>query len=119
MQGHGVTITVTLRQCEDNANARCVVGLDVTSQGHEVSLEHGQIYVNDVGVTLPYSDDVVYIKQATSLFLLIRAFEVTVTFDRAQRLSINLGPFFESKVKIKILTLLCNPWWLSGRTVAP
>jgi len=97
--GHNnLHISATLGACPDNPDARCIISVRVFTQNREVIVEGNKVYLNGRVISLPYSDDVIYIKQATSLLLIIRGFSFSVTYDGNQRLYANLGPYYENKV---------------------
>lgn len=51
----------------------------------------------------PYMNENIYVKQVTSLFILIQGFGFRILYDRNGRIYVRLDPFYAGKVSIKTL----------------
>ncbi|KAL3832552.1 hypothetical protein ACJMK2_024186, partial [Sinanodonta woodiana] len=85
--------------CHLNLESRCILSIELIVQGVVVTLTEKSVFINNHPQTLPYSSDIVYVKEATSNFILIQAFGVQILADSSQRIYISLTPYFESKVQ--------------------
>lgn len=87
--------------CDGIVNARCIVGLTILYQGQTLDVDggrNGDVILDGNILTLPFSNENIYVKQVTSLFKLIRGFGFHILYDSAQRVYVNLGPHYLDKV---------------------
>lgn len=87
--------------CDGIGNARCIVGLTILYQGLSIYVgggRNGEVILDGSTLTLPFSNENIYVKQVTSLFKLIRGFGFHILFDSAQRVYVNLGSHYLDKV---------------------
>lgn len=67
-----------------------------------VDLDEDDVFINhDTSITLPYQNDYVYVKRATSLIWMISGSGFEVLFDPNGRLYIRLFPHFSEHVGIE------------------
>lgn len=96
-----LNIKAIKKVCDETPNARCITKVTIGFQGDEIILQSGKyggVSINGDLITLPFSNDKFYIKQVTSLFKLVRGFGFRILYDSAQRLYINLNPYYLNKV---------------------
>ena len=99
-------IRVSHDDCGENVNERnCVDGIIIETQGNTIEIqgENGDnVIINGVDYsssieTSPFLSRVVYVKQATSLFKLIRGFGFRVLYGY-RRIYVSVDPFYDNKV---------------------
>ena len=99
-----LAISVTMKVCDGTPHARCIVRVTVAFQDELLIINGGRtgdVALNGEVLTMPFSNDEIYVKQVTSLFKLIRGFGFHILYDGAQRIYVNLGPFYLNKVNVQ------------------
>lgn len=99
---NSLRISISIRDCLEMRDARCISGLHMQIGGNHVHIVNGVdggVWLNEEKQTLPCSKHNIYMKQATSKFIHIMGYGFTIRYDNAQALYINLKPaVFENKV---------------------
>lgn len=90
------------KQCEDDiSNRNCISGVRIEHQRDVVVIDSA-VFINGLDYTdhinkKPYWTRTLYVKQATTLFKLVKGFGFRVLFG-FRRIYVNLDPFFDNKV---------------------
>ena len=98
-------IRVFHEDCGDDIIGRnCIFGVRVETQKSTVVIEGSSVKINgdDYSASIenqPFLSRNLYVKQATSLFMLIRGFGFRVLFG-FRRVYISIDPFYDNKVRI-------------------
>ena len=104
-----VKVDVTFQECASQRTISCVKDIHIQAWSHEVTVTRRQSGTSPIGVKVngevkdilksPYSSARVYIKQATSQFVVVKAFGFRIYYDGENRLYLDFDPFFEGKVR--------------------
>ena len=96
-------LRVLTQQDTERTRARNMYAIEIEVDGVIVSLDIRSVTVNGNEANLPFVSEVVYIKQATSIFKMVKVFGMTILYDGNQRLYITAQPFYDNKVSMLIL----------------
>ena len=92
-------LTVNVYTGKDTGSAFVITKLEVIVSQTTVEIDNIGAYVNGQHRTGAYIDDVVYVKQATGSFYLIRLFGVVIIYDKTgTSLHIHVSPYYADKV---------------------
>lgn len=92
--------------CGDAIDGRnCISGVRVETRGDKVTIQGDIVKINGKDLTSfireqPYLSSTLYVKQATSKFMMIKGFGFRVLFGYRQ-IFISVDPFYDNKVRQK------------------
>lgn len=122
-----VEVTYQVTQCT-NIGAMCIKGIWVWYV--DESGEESHIHIrNDFSATInsedyddlnivPYHNMYIYVKQVTSLFVIIRGFGFKVLYAKTGRIYMTFDPYYANKVRncygfFLCVSLLCKRLWIT------
>ena len=88
----------------DMAGRNCISGVRIETQGERVVISGDMVRINGEDMTAfvkqqPYSSRTLYVKQATSIFKMVRGFGFRVLYG-FRRIYVSVDPFYDNKVRL-------------------
>src|SRR6218665_3618542 len=107
-------IAYSVKNCQSGKKVSCTSGVQIVytkdQQTYKINIDENFVIIVN-GYELQnafesYMNENIYVKQVTSLFVLVQGFGFRVLYDRNGRIYVRLDPFYGGKVSIKTLGLL-------------
>jgi len=94
----GLKINVITTPDLSNPKVRRMSGLEVEVGGLNLVIETSGVYIGGVKQTLPYQDNILYVKQATDRYIMLQFFGGVIVFNQKDDLQINIGSYYADMV---------------------
>ncbi|KAL3832528.1 hypothetical protein ACJMK2_024162 [Sinanodonta woodiana] len=94
-----VEVTMYTGACRDLQAEKCISKVEVTIQGAVAVIGMDTFSINGKETPLPYTSNILYCKQVTSIFTQLQTFGLDIQFDRRNRVYIRADPVYAYKIR--------------------
>ena len=105
---NGLEIKMVTEQDPDRIKARIVSALEIEVLGMNAYISPGVTTIDGIKTSLPYRNDILYIKKTSDSFIFIHIFGINILFAGSDRVYINIATFYDSKVRFVLLYSIPN-----------
>ncbi|KAK3108443.1 hypothetical protein FSP39_008068, partial [Pinctada imbricata] len=98
-----LSIVASYEPCVDTNEGNCLSGVSINYRGQSVELGENKVVINNIDLSnsiknTPYHSNHLYVKHATTKFIIVQGFGLKVLFDKYRALYIHLDPFYSGKI---------------------
>ncbi|KAK3603587.1 hypothetical protein CHS0354_017302 [Potamilus streckersoni] len=94
-----VEVIMYTAACRDLQTEKCIAKVEVTIQGAVAVIGTDTFSINGKETSLPYTSNILYCKQVTSIFTQLQTFGLDIQFDRRNRVYIRADPVYAYKLR--------------------